>query len=92
MKRIYTPARKKTILIVDDDQVVVHAYQNFQSHGSKVKVADNQHSVMQTLRTEPIVREEMVAMHATRHRCSNFFGRVSGANLAAPSFAIHQSP
>ena len=55
MKRIYTPARKKTILIVDDDQVVVHAYQeNFQSHGYKVKVADNEHSVMQTLRSEPI--------------------------------------
>jgi len=55
MKRIYTPARKKTILIVDDDQVVVHAYrENFQSHGYNVKVADNEHSVMQTLRNEPI--------------------------------------
>lgn len=55
MKRIYTPARKKTILIVDDDQIVVRACQeNFQRHGYKVKVADNEHNVMQTLRNEPI--------------------------------------
>ena len=55
MKRIYTPARKKTILIVDDDQVVVHTYQeNFWSHGYQVKVVDNEHNVMQTLRNEPI--------------------------------------
>jgi CheY-like chemotaxis protein len=55
MKRIYTPARKKTILIVDDDQVAVHAYrEKFQSHGYIVKVADNDQAGMQTLRSEPI--------------------------------------
>lgn len=55
MKRIYTPAKNKTILIVDDDQVVIHTYQeSFQSWGYKVKVADNGHSVMHTLRNEPV--------------------------------------
>jgi CheY-like chemotaxis protein len=55
MKRIYTPTKKKTILIVDDDQLAIHMYQEeFQSQGYNVKVADNDHSAVQTLRNEPI--------------------------------------
>jgi CheY-like chemotaxis protein len=55
MKRIYTPARKKTILIVDDDQISIHLCQEkFRSHGYNVKVADNDHKAMQMLRDEPI--------------------------------------
>jgi CheY-like chemotaxis protein len=55
MKRIYTPAKKKTILIVDDDQIAIHSYQEtFQSQGFNVKVADNDHKAMQTLGDGPI--------------------------------------
>jgi len=55
MKRIYIPNKKKTILIVDDEQIAVHAYrEKFQSHGYIVKVADNDQAAMQTLRSEPI--------------------------------------
>lgn len=55
MKRIYVPNKTKTILIVDDEQVAVHAYrEKFQSHGYIVKVADNDQAAMQTLGNEPI--------------------------------------
>lgn len=57
MKRIYTPVKKKTILIVDDDQVVVRMYQEqFRSQGYKVEVAGNDHSAMQMLklRKDPV--------------------------------------
>jgi CheY-like chemotaxis protein len=55
MKRIYHPAKKKTILIVDDDQVVVHTYQEkFQGQGLKVEVVGNGHSAMQRLKKDPI--------------------------------------
>ena len=51
MKKIYTPAKKKTILIVDDDQVAVHMYQEqFQSQGYKMEVASNDHSAMEMLK------------------------------------------
>jgi CheY-like chemotaxis protein len=56
MKRIYNPVQKKTILIVDDDQVVVHMYrEKFQRQGFNVKVADNGDNVMQRLKKkEPV--------------------------------------
>jgi CheY-like chemotaxis protein len=55
MKRIYTPVKKKTILMVDDDQVVVHIYrEKFQSQGFKVEVAANGDSAMQQLKKEPV--------------------------------------
>jgi CheY-like chemotaxis protein len=55
MKRIYLPNKRKTILIVDDEQVAVHAYrEKFQSHGYIVKVAENDQAAMHTLRDEPI--------------------------------------
>ena len=55
MKRIYNPIKKKTILIVDDDQIVVHIYrEKFQRSGFKVEVADNGDNVMQRLKKEPV--------------------------------------
>ena len=55
MKRIYNPIKKKTILIVDDDQVVVHIYrEKFQRQGFKMEVADNGDNVMQRLKKEPV--------------------------------------
>ena len=55
MKRIYTPARKKTILIVDDDQAVIQMYQErFQSHAFKVEVAGTGHQAMQLLKKDPV--------------------------------------
>ena len=48
MKKDLYPRQKKTILIVDDDQVAVHIYQEkFQRHGFTVEVADNRHNAMQ---------------------------------------------
>ena len=42
MKRIYTPAKQKKILIVDDDQVVANVYQKkFESERYDVEVASN---------------------------------------------------
>jgi CheY-like chemotaxis protein len=55
MKRIYNPIKKKTILIVDDDQVVVHMYrEKFQRRGFKVEVVDNGEDAMQRLKKEPV--------------------------------------
>jgi CheY-like chemotaxis protein len=55
MKRVYKPIKKKTILIVDDDQIAVHTYQEkFQSQGFKVEVAGNDHSAMQMLKNDPV--------------------------------------
>ena len=55
MKRIYHPAKKKIILIVDDDPVVVHIYQEkFQRQGFKVEVAGNGDSAMERLKKDRI--------------------------------------
>jgi CheY-like chemotaxis protein len=55
MKRIYTPVRKKTILIVDDNQTVIQMYQEkFQSHAFKVEVAGTAHQAMQWLKKDPV--------------------------------------
>ena len=55
MKRVYQPVKKKTILIVDDDQIVVRLYQErFQIHGFKVEVAGNDHSAMEMLKNDPV--------------------------------------
>src|ERR1700730_5301776 len=54
-KRIYTPVKKRTILIVDDDQNVVRIYrEKFQSQGFKVEVADNGDSAKQSLKEGPV--------------------------------------
>lgn len=55
MKRIFTPASKKTILIVDDDQVAIYLYrEKFQSHGFKVEIAADSDNAMQRLRNETV--------------------------------------
>lgn len=55
MKRIYTPVKKKTILIVDDDQIAVHIYRRtFQSEGFKVDVVGDGDSAVQTLKKDPV--------------------------------------
>jgi CheY-like chemotaxis protein len=55
MKKIFTPTRKKTILIVDDDQVAVNLYrEKLERHGFKVEVANHGDSAMQRLKKEPI--------------------------------------
>jgi DNA-binding response OmpR family regulator len=53
MKRVFTPVKRKTILIIDDDQVALHIYrEKFQRHGFKVEVAESANSVWQTIRRE----------------------------------------
>jgi CheY-like chemotaxis protein len=55
IKRIYTPVKTQTILIVDDDQVVVDIYrEKFLGQGFKVEVADNAARVMQRLKKDRI--------------------------------------
>ncbi len=55
MKRIYTPAKKKTILIVDDNQAVIQMYEErLHSHAFKVEVAASGHQAMQRLRKDPV--------------------------------------
>jgi CheY-like chemotaxis protein len=55
MKRIYTPAKKRTILIVDDDQVFVQVHQEkFRNQGFKVEVVSNGHNALQRLGKDPV--------------------------------------
>ncbi|MEO8439507.1 MAG: response regulator [Spartobacteria bacterium] len=50
MKRIYTPAKKKTVLLVDADQIVLHVYlEKFQSLGFKVEVAHDAKQARKTV-------------------------------------------
>jgi len=50
MKRIFTPTKKTTILIIDDDPVVVHIYrEKLQSQGFKVEVAGDGEGALQRL-------------------------------------------
>jgi CheY-like chemotaxis protein len=55
IKRIYDSAKKKTILIVDDDPVVVHIYrEKFQSQGFKVEAAASGDSIIQRLKKDSV--------------------------------------
>lgn len=55
MKRIITPSKKKTVLIVDDDQVAGHIYRgNLQNQGFNVEIADQSESATQKLMEETI--------------------------------------
>jgi two-component system chemotaxis response regulator CheY len=55
MKRVYTPVKKKTILIIDDDQIVGQIYrEEFQRQGFRVETADNGEHAMKQLRRAPI--------------------------------------
>ncbi len=55
MKRVFTPVKKKTILIVDDDLLALHIYlEKFQRHGFKVEIAENGGNAAQRIRREPV--------------------------------------
>src|SRR4029453_16169914 len=56
MKKIFTPAKKKTkILIVDEDQFATHIYQQkLEAQGFKVEVARDFDSTLQTLKKEAV--------------------------------------
>ncbi len=50
MKRVYTPAKKKSVLIVDNDQIFVPIYEEtFQLHGLEVEVANSPELVLEKL-------------------------------------------
>lgn len=55
MKRTYTPTKPKKILIVDDDRVVLSAYQNkLESDRYTVEIATNSESALRMLTVLPI--------------------------------------
>ncbi|MDQ6940716.1 MAG: response regulator, partial [Verrucomicrobiota bacterium] len=56
MKRVFTPVKKKTILIIDDDQLVIQAHrEKLQRHGFKVEVASNGASALQKVAEDGVV-------------------------------------
>ena len=55
MKRTYTPAKRKTILIVDDDRLVISAYlSKFESERYIVEVAGSGEHVLRMIEMEPV--------------------------------------
>jgi CheY-like chemotaxis protein len=55
MKRIFTPAKKKSILIVDDDQFTTLIYrEKLEAQGFKVEVTRDFDSTLQTLKKEVV--------------------------------------
>jgi DNA-binding response OmpR family regulator len=55
MKRIFTPAKKKSILIVDDDQFATQIYrEKLEAQGLKVEVTRDFDSTLQTLKKEVV--------------------------------------
>jgi CheY-like chemotaxis protein len=55
MKRIFTPAKKKSILIVDDDQFTTHIYgEKLEAQGFKVEVTRDFDSTLETLKKEVV--------------------------------------
>ena len=55
MKRIFTPAKKKSILIVDDDQFATQIYrEKLEAQGFKVEVTRDFDSTLQTLKKEVV--------------------------------------
>src|SRR5438309_2668643 len=55
MKRIFTPAKKKSTLIVDDDQFVTQIYrEKLEAQGFKVEVTRDFDSTLQTLKKEVV--------------------------------------
>ncbi|MDQ2919083.1 MAG: response regulator [Verrucomicrobiota bacterium] len=56
MKRVFTPVKKKTILLIDDDQLIIQAHrEKLQRHGFKVEVASNKASALQKLAEDGVV-------------------------------------
>src|SRR5438445_2821927 len=54
MKRIFTPAKKKTILILDEDQFTTHIYEKLEAQGFKVELTRNFDSAWQILKKEVV--------------------------------------
>ncbi|MBV9619143.1 MAG: response regulator [Verrucomicrobia bacterium] len=55
MKRVFTPAKQKTILIVDDDLVADQLYrEKFQGRGFKVEIAADGHSAGERLKASDV--------------------------------------
>ena len=55
MKRVYQPVKKKTVLILDDDQYFIQVFrEKFQSQGFKVESARNPDHVLERLRKEQV--------------------------------------
>src|SRR5260370_36545857 len=54
MKRIFTPAKKKSILIVDEDQFATHICEKLEAQGFKVEVTRDFDSTLQTLKKEVV--------------------------------------
>jgi CheY-like chemotaxis protein len=55
MKRVFTPAKQKTILIVDDDLVADQLYQEkFRARGFKVEIAPDSDGAREKLKANPI--------------------------------------
>jgi CheY-like chemotaxis protein len=55
MKKIFTPAKKKSILIVDDDQFATHIYrEKLEAQGFKVEVTRDFDSTLQTLKKKVV--------------------------------------
>jgi len=55
MKRIFTPAKRKSILIVDDDQFATQIYrEKLEAEGFKVEVTRDFDSTLQTLKKEVV--------------------------------------
>ena len=53
MKRVFTPVKKKMVLIVDDDRLAVHIYRDkFEMQGFNVEVARDADSALQTLKKD----------------------------------------
>src|SRR5438067_835426 len=55
MKRIFTPTKKKSILIVDNDRLGVHIYrEKFEANGVRVLVARDAATVRQTVQIDDV--------------------------------------
>ena len=55
MKRIFTPAKKKSILIMDDDQFATHTYRGkLEAQGFKVELTRDFDSTLQSLKNEVV--------------------------------------
>src|SRR5260370_27529166 len=54
MKRIFTPAKKKSILIVDEDQFATHICEKLEAQGFKVEVTRDFDSTLQTLKKDVV--------------------------------------
>src|ERR1700737_5592814 len=55
MKRVCTPVKKRTVLIIDDDRLAVHIYRGkFETQGFTVDLASDVDSALQTLKKDVV--------------------------------------